>query len=165
MAKLFFAVITITLVTMSFSQCASSAKLENQPDFNVGEVYYKTWVAGVKGGGSGVNLFVPILSKTNSVVFDSLYFKNKQVKVEESKNALIIGRFKSDANNKNDIIMSNEPYAEYGNKLPVNKIKIPFELKDDECILSYTQNGVIKYFKIEGIIKKESRPFPSVKRQ
>ena len=50
--------------------------------------------------------------------------------------------------------MSNEPYAEYGNKVPELPKKSFFQLKENECVISYKQSGKTKYFKIKGLTKK-----------
>ncbi len=147
-------------IIVSFSQCASTLKLQDNLPLEIDEVYYQTWVAGVKGGGSGINVFIPIESNSNDIVLDSMYFRGKSTKIEYVNDALAVGRFKTEANQKQDIIMSNEPYAEYANKVPELPEKIPFELKDDECVVSYLEKNKIKYFKIEGIVKKESTRYP-----
>ncbi|WP_242203372.1 hypothetical protein [Aestuariivivens insulae] len=150
----------ITLVAVSFSQCASTHKMLDSIAVVFGEVYYQTWVAGVKDAGSGINLYIPIKSKPDNIVMDSVYFKGKRAKLEQSNPKLYIARF-SNTLNKPDIVMSNAPYAEYGNKVPRLKQHTPFELKDNECILSYVENNKKKYYRISGIIKKEPIFYPS----
>ncbi len=50
--------------------------------------------------------------------------------------------------------MSNEPNAEYGNPIPKIKEKLPFALKENDCVISYKESDKTKYFKIEKIIEK-----------
>lgn len=50
--------------------------------------------------------------------------------------------------------MSNEPYAEYGNKVPKLPEKPSFKLKENECVVSYKEEDKIKYFKIKNMIQK-----------
>ncbi|KJD34139.1 hypothetical protein PK35_05280 [Tamlana nanhaiensis] len=158
--------VILMLITMSFSQCASINTLEKNPSVTLKQVYYETWVAGVKGGGSGVNLFLPIQSNTNKSVLDSVYFQGKGTKLELINQQLAVGRFKTEANRpKQDIIMSNEPYAEYGQNRLTYTPKIPFELEENECVISYLENGTKKYFKVDDVVFKKSRPIPSVKPQ
>ena len=59
--------------------------------------------------------------------------------------------------------MSSDPKAEYGNKVPELPKKTPFNLEDNECVISYKQDHVLKYYKISNIIKKERRLYPSAK--
>lgn len=147
-------------IIVSFSQCASTPKLQHNLPLEIDEVYYQTWAAGAKEGGTGINVFIPIKSNSNDIVLDSIYFRGKSTKIEFANTALAVGRFKIKANQKQDIIMSNQPYAEYANKVPEIPEKIPVELKEDECVVSYLEKNKIKYFKIEGIVKKkESSPY------
>ncbi|GAA3565667.1 hypothetical protein GCM10022395_15090 [Snuella lapsa] len=119
-----------------------------------GEVYYEPWLSGVKSGGKGGNLYIPVLSNPKDITLDSAFFRGEQVKLEFVDKSLFIGRFKTSLNQKQDIIMSNEPYAEYGNTAPVRPKKKPFELQDNACIVSYNDGNKTLYFKIEGIIEK-----------
>mgnify|MGYP006945858782 CR=1 FL=1 len=140
----------------SFSQCSSAKKLQETTPINLGEVYYQSWVAGVRGGGSGVNVFIPIESNPNNIELDSIYFKGQKSKLEITNSKLAIGRFLTDANQMEDVIMSIEPQAEYGNKAPELPKKAPFELKEDQCVISYKQGKTIKYYKILNMIRKQS---------
>ncbi|WP_223550173.1 hypothetical protein [Aestuariivivens sp. NBU2969] len=150
----------IAIVSLSFSQCASILKLQDTIAVDIGEVYYQSWVAGVKEGGSGINIYIPIKNKSAEIVLDSVYFKRKGVKLEETNPNLYIGRF-SIATTKPDIVMTNKPFAEYGNKAPKIKQDSPFDLKEDECVLSFTERGKRKYYKITGIIKNKPIFYPS----
>ncbi|WP_445954889.1 hypothetical protein [Yeosuana sp.] len=149
----------LTFVMVSFSQCASTKKLQEKAPLEIGEVYYQNWVAGVKGGGSGVNLYIPVISNLNHIELDSVYFQGKRAKLEAIHPSMVVGRFKSNINQREDIIMSNEPYAEFGNKPPKLEKEIPFELKDNQCVIRYIDGENIKYFKIDDIIKKKIPAF------
>ncbi|ULC59782.1 hypothetical protein MBM09_02110 [Flaviramulus sp. BrNp1-15] len=135
-------------------------KLQDKAPLEFGDAHYQNWVAGVKGGGAGFNLFIPIKANINKVVLDSVYFKNKKTKLEYVNDSLLVGRFKTEMNQKEDIIMSNEPYAEYGNKAPQLPEKIPFELKEDECVISYKEGENTKYYKLSNVFKKQSEFYP-----
>ena len=145
----------------SFSQCSSSQKLQENPPVTFGEVYFQRWNAGVKDGGSGINLFIPVTDK--SVVLDSVYFRGKSAKLETKPQSkmLYIGYFKTEFNQPKDIVMSSNPLDEYNNPLLIKKEKIPFALKDSECVVSYKDGQTTKYFKIENIIEKEAINYPS----
>jgi hypothetical protein len=54
--NIFFA---ITLVIL-FSQCSSAQKLQETTPFLVDQIYSQKWIAGVQGGGSGINLFLKL---------------------------------------------------------------------------------------------------------
>jgi len=144
----------------SFSQCSSTKQLQEKSPMALDQVYCQKWVAGIQGGGSGLNIFIPI--KENTVQFDSVYFRGRSVKLEfREKEMIYIGRFISAFNQKKDMIMSSEPNAEYGNQVPTEPVKIPFELKDNECVISYIKEGQSMYFKIDNVVEKEMIPMPS----
>ena len=145
----------------SFSQCSSAKKIQEKAPLVLGQVYCQSWIAGIEGGGAGLNVFIPV--EDNSIILDSVYFRGKATKLEiKSLNETIyIGRFISDLNKKKDIVMSSEPTAEYGNKMPIITEKIPFELKDNECVISYKEGKTTKYFKVDNVVEKELIPYPS----
>ena len=159
--KQILGVVSLFVVVASFSQCSSAQRFQDKSPITLGEVYYQRWIAGVQGGGSGLNIFIP--TSDNTVKLDSVYFKGKVTKLEvrSGKKLLYIGRFTSDFNQRRDIIMSNEPNAEFNNPIPKPIKKIPFELKDNECVISYIQDNKTKYFKIDNVIKKDLIPYPS----
>ncbi|MFI1744789.1 hypothetical protein [Thalassobellus sediminis] len=156
---LFLLFVVFTMI--SFSNCAGTQKLDKSLPIDLGDVYYQSWVAGVKGGGSGFNIFIPMESNPNNIMLDSVFFKGKEAKLEYRNNSIFIGRFKTSVNQKEDIIMSSDRFAEYGNKVPNLPKKSPFQLKEDECVVSYKLNNKTHYFKIDKIIKKETQNFMS----
>ena len=145
----------------SFSQCSSAKKIQKKVPLALGQVYCQSWIAGIEGGGAGLNIYIPTVN--SSVELDSVYFRGKAAKLEiKSLNETIyIGRFISDLNKKKDIVMSIEPNAEYGNEMPKITQKVPFELKENECVISYKDGNTTKYFKIDNVIEKELIPYPS----
>src|SRR5210317_1265860 len=154
----------LLLLVVSFWTCSSYQKLQKETPVTFGKAYCQSWIAGVQGGGSGINIYIPIEGEIQSnISLESVYFRGKvtQLVQHSSKPDIYIGRFLSNTNAKVDTIMSNEPYAEYGNTLPVNEMNIPFEIKNSECIVSYKEGKTTKYFKLEQIIQKEPIAYPS----
>ena len=156
--NIFFA---ITLVIL-FSQCSSAQKLQETTPFLVDQIYSQKWIAGVQGGGSGINLFLKLADTNHNVVLDSAYFRGKAVKFESnSVDNYYIGRFSTSFNKKQDVILSDEPNGEFGNEAPIIPKKIPFNLNDNESVISYKENNKTKYFKIEKITEKRIVSYPS----
>lgn len=153
--------VVMLVLTASFSQCSSAQKLQERAPTQFGDVYCQSWTAGVQGGGSGINIFIPTLD--NTVVFDSVYFRGKATKLEVKPNnkQLYIGRFITDTNQPKDIILSSDSSEEYENQMPKKQQTIPFDLKDDECIVSYIKDEQILYYKITNIEQKEPINYPS----
>jgi hypothetical protein len=157
-----FLLLILSFVMASFSQCSSIKSLQEKAPTNFGEVYCQTWVAGARGGGSGINIYIPV--KDLSVKLDSVYFRGKRAKLkfESDNNNISVGRILTDLNNeKHDMMMSSDAKQEYGNKLPKIPEKIPFELQNNECVVSYIEDNTTKYFKIENVTEKPLVPFPS----
>lgn len=155
------ATVLLFVAVVSFSQCSSTKNLQDKAPAKFGQVYCQKWVAGIQGGGAGLNIFIP--TEDTSIILDSVYFRGKAAKLEVQyqKGKIFIGRFISDFNKKKDIIMSNEPKAEFGNEMPKVPQTIPFKLKDNECVISYKDGKTIKYFKIDNVVEKELIPYPS----
>jgi len=149
-----FKKITISFLTLffmlSFFRCVGSHGFQKSPPFTISEVYFQSWGDSINGTDSGIEIYVPIKSNPSNIVLDSIYFKGKWAKLEPNNYSLFVGRFKTVFNSKKDIVMSNKPYAEYGNQIPDFSKEPSFELKDDECILSYKMNSITKYFKYKG---------------
>lgn len=121
------------------SNCANNKyALEDSTSFQIDRCYYQEWFAGIHVGGRGINLFFPNLNSSNSVVIDSVYFRNLKGKLEKDRAAYV---------------------ASLKNKSPYDTTKtfvhIPFKLLDNECIISYYENGIKKYLKVSNITEKE----------
>ncbi|WP_431133158.1 hypothetical protein [Psychroserpens mesophilus] len=149
------------ILMVSFSQCSTAQKLQKKPPVKIGETYAQKWVAGIQEGGSGINVFIPV--KDTAVTLDSIYFRNQKVNLEfnNGDQAFYIGRFKIDFNQKQDIILSSDMKEEAKNVLPKLKEEMPFELKDDECIITYRKGSQTLYFKISNIKIKQPLHYPS----
>jgi hypothetical protein len=158
--KQFFGFISVIGIILCFTQCSSAQKLQEEASFLLGEVSYQTWVAGVQGGGSGIHMLINVVSNRNNVDFDSVYFRGYKAKIEIGKIGYI-AHFKTDINQREDIIMSNNGKDELGNKSPFKEANSPFELTEDECVISYIEKNTTKYFKVKNLVKKPSEEYPS----
>ncbi len=145
----------VVLLVITTNQCASAKKTQIKAPFKLGQVYYE-WTLDDKGGGAEKSLYVPIISKDNSIILDSVYFQGEVTKLERINNSLFIGKFKTTATEKPDIIMSSNPHEEYGNSFqkPLQRNDIPFDLNNTQCVISYKEGNKISYFTIGGVIKK-----------
>ncbi|MEC3906339.1 hypothetical protein VOI54_04875 [Tamlana sp. 2201CG12-4] len=119
----------------------------------IGEVYYQDWSEGDKDINSGIKIVIPVISNINNIMLNAVYFRGQHA-ILIPDNDSYVGKFEPLLNKKQDFIMSNEPYAEFGNKVPKLPKEAPFELNDNECAVSYKIGETIKYFKVSNIIKK-----------
>ena len=149
----------VVLVTFSFAGCANGKKLQENPPEAIGKAYYTTWRGGVKGAGSGYNLFIP--SEANlEIELDTAFFRGRKAVIEKepSQPGLYVARFVVPAKDDpaKDIVLHQDPMKEFGNKPPAIFPEIPFELEPGEAVVKYRKNGKEKYFRITGIKPADS---------
>ena len=154
--KPFFLSFSALLILMSFSNCANGKQLQEEPPKAVKEAYYTTWSGGVRGAGSGYNLFIPV-AENAKIELDTVYFRGRKAVLEKepADPNLYVARFENPGPTKK-FVMHKDPKMEYGNELPALIEKIPFELEEGEAVVRYTKGGVEKYFRIKNIQKKDS---------
>ena len=136
-----------------FASCASNNyKLEKNIPFNVKQAYFEKWTAGVKGGGSGLNIYF-VLEKDNTEVFqiNGIYIRSSYSKLKLGQPNTYQGYIKTNENSEVISVDGNVSNKSKDDKL----IEIPFELKGNEAVVVFTKNGDKKYFKI---ILEEKQP-------
>jgi hypothetical protein len=150
-------------VFLSIFNCKSSKEstLQLQSSFpiEITAPYYNSWVAGIEGGGAGINVFLP-LKENAKISIDSLHFRGEKSAVE-TRDKLIIGRFRHSTNPKKDIIMSSNPQDEYNNKRVLKRDTSPFSLTQNECVISYRVKDKRLYYKLSNLKKGEAIAYPS----
>ena len=164
--------IFVFIVSTIFSSCSSTKvsnnqnintqipqKLEEKVPFEIGDIHFQKWAAGVQNGGSGIHMYIQVLTNRSKVVFDSVYFREMKAKMKIGKMGYFAS-FNTITKKKQDIIMSNDSNAEYGNTIP-SISKFPFDLKDDECVISYIEDEITKYYKVENLVEKQAQYYPS----
>lgn len=162
------AIILLLFTTIVLCNCKSaqnenspiSLKLEEKPSFQLGQVYFQKWIAGVQGGGSGIHFYMMIETNLNHVVFDSVYFKGQKAKLKIGKTGYLAS-FTTRLNQKENMVMDGDSKQEYGNELPQNYKSFPFQLHDNECVIQYTEKGITKFYKVEKVVEKQTEYYPS----
>ena len=150
----------------SFSQCSDERKLEDKVPLEFGDVYYRNLPRAIRDLPSVKTLYIPINTPNPNVELDSVYFKGRSAKLEvsEQNKKLYLARIVTQPEYSEDIIMSSDMAEEHQNKLPKMIQNIPFELRPNECIISYIQAGKTKYYKISNIKQKRFDDVPMVPR-
>jgi hypothetical protein len=157
-------ILSILIILLSFAQCGSSTLVHNPP-FKVEKAFYNNWVGG-QPGVRGIKLEI-YLKNAAEITFDSLFFKNKKTKVEvlqKEGRTQLIGHYSTSKRRNSDIIIDIDPKKELQNTLPIIN-KFPFELKDDEAIISYKKGNKTVFFKIVKIDQIQPIPYPSVNKE
>ncbi|TXD50580.1 MULTISPECIES: hypothetical protein [unclassified Polaribacter] len=151
----------IVLMFVLFFQCRS-LQFDQNPPFKITSAVHQYWVGG-QPGIKGVNIIIGYSSK-KKIEFDSIFF-DKRVANLQSKNSetetetLVVGYFI--VNERKEMILDENPVKEFQNPIPIIK-KFPFQLKEDEAVISYKIQGKIKYFKIVSVKKEKELNFPSL---
>ncbi len=150
MKKLPVIIVLTVSCTATLLQCSSSKKRQKEAPFSLGQTYYKQWGTGPT---YGATIFITVNNKPSQIVLDSVYYKNRGAKLHAEPNnpKSFIGKFNPQVNK--DIIMSSDPKAEYGNTL-MQKVQLPQALKENECLISYKDNNITKYFTVNNVIEK-----------
>jgi hypothetical protein len=134
--------------------------LDTKPPFTITEASYKSWVGG-QPGVHGINVYINYTSK-NAIDFDSIYFRNQTVNLEtknHKQTKLVVGYFNtSTTKSKKDLLLQKDATK---SESTINlELKIPFNLKENEAVISYTEAGITKYYKVSNLKKEASDFYP-----
>ncbi len=85
--------IVFTGIGLSTLQIANSQEVstknmitfEEPTELSVKPIYFQEWYAGIKVGGTGINVFVPIANESQNIEIDSIYFRNLKGKLTKKK--------------------------------------------------------------------------------
>lgn len=161
--KVISSIFSLSVILFGLSSCAGGKEtgfsFDPEPPFTLGVVYYQDWVAGVKEAGSGTNVYVTIDGYVDDMVIMDIYFRNKKLKAQNSpqNRDQYIGYLKNGS--RLDIIMDIDPVKESQNLPPE---AFPFQLEEDEAVLSYLHNDEVKFLKISKIEQKPMIAYPDV---
>ena len=161
--KLVSGALGLFFITVLFSNCGSSKKedssyfITQNPPFTMVEVYNQKWMAGVKEGGTGTNIYFKIDDIEPGTFINEIYFRNKITKANHTSENQFIGYYKTQENR--DVIMDSDPNKEAKNIPPK---PFPFKLAENEAVLSYIFKGKDYYFKVSNITEKEVLAYPQV---
>lgn len=155
-------IIIIVAIAFLFYHCRA-AKFEEKPPFTITSAVYNNWSGGQPGEkGSILN----ITYTSNYVIkFDSVYFLKKIQKLEMVKTKdkkMITANFITSP--KKDIILDANTSKEMLNTIPEFK-KLPFDLNQNDAVISYSVKGKTKHYKIKAIKKGKSIFYPSAPKQ
>jgi hypothetical protein len=160
MLKSLFAIIGCLLIPITMTQCGTTKSDLQELPFQTSEVYFKQWIAGVQGGGSGIDLYILITDMSDGIQLQKAFFKGKVAPLNLTDGNVFVAHFLTDLNNERDLTLHGDAIEESVNT-PAAPEPFPFPLNADEAGISYKENGILKYTKLANIIEKESIPRPS----
>lgn len=134
--KVSYVLLFTTLIANTYQSVNAQKKhtFKTPTSIEIKPAFFQEWYAGIEVGGTGINVFIPVLNDSKKITLDSIYFRNLTGKLVRGKNKYVA------------ILKNKSPY--YTFKKPIKPKDYPFDLNDDECIVSYTEKGETKYFKI-----------------
>jgi hypothetical protein len=162
-------ILILVIILLSFSFCSATKNnikneiTDNHP-FKVTKATYNTWVGG-KPGINGFNISITI--DNPEIKLDSVFFRNMKTELKQDINAgthNFVGVF-TILKAQHDYNLDKDPLKEYGNQAPNVSLKIPFELKKNEAVVSYLYEGNTHYYKIETLVKIRPIVYPSKNKQ
>ena len=133
----------LILIFSTLYQCSSPKSANNNVVDNTvlpqleEKIVFQEWFAGIKVGGTGINMFIPELD--NNILLDSVYFRNMKGKLIKKD-----GMY--------SVVLKNDSPHYIPN--PSNKETNPFNLTPEECMITYKNNGITKYIKVASVTEK-----------
>lgn len=122
---------------------------------NIQSASYQGWVAGVRGGGSGINFYIDLKSELPAnIELKKLIFRGYEVPFEKQDNLHFQAMIKTPGN--------QQKYEE-DNAPNVTSPKNDTKLQDNEAILVFSKKGKEYQQKITNVIEKPSLEYPSAK--
>lgn len=131
---------SILVLVFGLLSCSSQKKLQTMTPFEIGNATCQQWTGGRAESGTGTTLKIPVSQMdVNAIELKEVFFRGKKVSVileEENDEKYAVANFSS----KNDNSIEE-----------TNKLK----LDPTEAVLSYLENGELKYTKVTGIKDKQ----------
>ena len=151
---LVFGFFTLTLSCCGASKDKGEKEFQTKPPFKIIEATYQSWVGG-QPGVRGIRIEISI---DNSLIeLDTVYFRNKKAKLKKEISSfknLYVGTFILEK--KKEFRLDMDPKKEYGNEAPDVTINIPFQLKNNEAVVSYFHKNKRNFHKVENLIETKT---------
>lgn len=148
--------ILVALILFSLVSCSSSKEVSANLSENIESIYYQKWIAGVQGGGSGINFHVNLnLPLEENIKLEKVQFDVYEVVFEKISETEYVAKINT---HQNDLILDENPKKEYGNEAP------KVSLKSNEANLIFSINGKEVNKNIQNVKEKPMIAYPSMER-
>lgn len=137
----------VTNIKCKTAQRAHKLPVEVETSLEYTRPYFQIWNAAIKYGSSGANLYLPNLESKTSSTIKKVYFRGMSGELEKGRAiyTAIITKPKLNDGSPNTSVSQEE---------------FPFDLRPNECVVSYIENGTTKYFLIDNLQEKEGVYYP-----
>jgi hypothetical protein len=143
---------TLILFLILVISCSSQDKMIKKL---VKDVSYETWVAGVRGGGSGINFYVNLKTElSEEIELKKVIFRGHEVPFEKQDALHFIARIKTEGNQQKSDGDESQIYTSPKNALTLAK---------NEAILIFLKNGKEIRKTIKEVKEKPMLQYPSTK--
>jgi len=134
--------------------CSNQFNLEKNSHLVFKESYYQSWVAGVRGGGSGINIHLTLKNNLKkNTELEGIYFKQKYCKLTYQKENKYSGYILTNQNRASNLQGASFVTDEK------ETTKIPFTLEGNDAVLVYLENSKRRFLKLT-LSKKEMESLP-----
>ncbi len=123
------------------------------------EIYSQYWVAGVRGGGAGINVFVNLNNPFDEgLTLEKIQFKTYEARFEKTNELSYLARINTGQNRLKGINVEVTDAEE----VVVNNPEI--NLKEKQAILFFKKDGKTYSKIIENVEEREMIAYPSMRR-
>ena len=144
--------VLLLFMSVTLISCKPTEIIVQENNFSAS---YETWVAGVRGGGSGINFYLELKSELPSnVELKKVIFRGYEVSFEKQDNLHFQAMIKTSGNQQKFDGDDSQIYTSPKNALT---------LAENEAILIFTKDGKEYQQKITNVIEKPSLEYPSAK--
>jgi len=144
--------ILILFVSATLISCNSTETIAQENNLSAS---YETWVAGVRGGGSGVNFYVNLKTElSEEIELKKVIFRGHEVPFEKQDALHFIARIKTEGNQQKSDGDESQIYTSPKNALT---------LAENEAILIFFKNGKEIRKTIKEVKEKPMLQYPSTK--
>jgi hypothetical protein len=146
--------LALVLVSMIIISCNCTKK--SVANETIREVSFEQWVAGIQGGGSGINFMVELNRPLEEgITLEKVQFKTYEAVFEKNSDLLYVTYIRTKVN---QLKLYEEGSKEFGNEPPLPD----FGLKPDQARLFFKENGKTKEVLIDNVIEKPLLAYPSM---
>ena len=152
----------INLLLVSLFSCSTVKEIKQDTSMmKIQEVYFQKWVAGIQGGGSGIDVYINLEKPLEEgVSLNKIQMKDIETTVIQKIDDLkYVGRFKTKLNQLN---LDANPEKEYGNEAPE---KTKNNLKEGEVRIYFAKNEKEFFKTIANVQEKPMLAYPTMKPQ
>ena len=147
-------IVLLFIIAISLTFCAMKKEFQTEFPQEIQSAFYQKMKDGIDSGGTYfyIEFKKPLAA---NIKLEKIYFLNQESAVQEITPKDFESTFLQ-SNKKEDLIMDKNPAKEYGNNAPVIQ-KPKFDLKPNEAVLEYMEDGKTLFYKIANVQEKPLR--------